>query len=132
MAISVTVTSAKIDVTATDVGGNTIDEIYVAVAASAFPTLMVRAGESAPYTYSIPGQTELEISTGCYIKDYTAGGGILQWNSRTAHGSVFDPQTGSVVELGPDWVIDFSNNDSYTPIFIGTDSVFYRVRRAIM
>lgn len=114
MAISVTVTSIKISVTATDVAGNTIDDIYQAVALSGFPALMVRTGVSAPYTYSIPVQTELEFLNGTYIKDYTSGGGILIWASRTQHiTSMFDLQSGSKLELGPDWIIDFEKNSTY-------------------
>jgi len=113
MAISVTVTATKIDVTATDAGGNTIDEIYQAVAASGFPANMTRAG-AGPYTYSIPAQTELEISTNCYIKDYSVGGGILQWSSRSANSTnLLDLQNNAILELGPDWLIDFDTSDTY-------------------
>lgn len=113
MAISVTVTSAKIDVTATDVGGNTIDDIYVAVAASAFPALMVRTG-TGPYVYTLPAQTELEISANCWIKDYTAGGGTLEWGSRTANSTaILDNANGGKLELGPDWTIDFCSVGTY-------------------
>lgn len=117
-AISVTIATNEIRVTATDAGGNTIDDIYVAVAASAQPTYMVRSGASAPYTYSLPAQMYLNISGG-YIKDYTSGGGTIQWNARSASSTTtFRVQSAAKLELGPDWVVDFSTTITlYTYVY---------------
>ncbi len=118
MAVTVSLSNTKIDVTSTGGVQEPLELIYQAVIAID-ATRMTRSGsgiEGEPYIYTIPpksGQVycEFEISSGCKVLFQNSGSNYskLQWTWGSTSGiyTVFDMATGSEIEVEAGFEFDF-------------------------
>jgi len=118
--MAVTVAATLITVTS---GTETIDSIYVAVAASAFPAIMTKTGTD-PYVYTLVGNIKLLINGGTTLNMSNVGD-TLQWGSRTANmAPAFQVQANSTFTMAAGTTLDFdsstSNKYSYWYIYGNT------------
>jgi len=118
MAVSITLSDLKIDVTATGGVEATLEEVYQAVIAldAARMTRTGAGSEVDPYLYNIPpkaGQVycELEISSGCDVLFQNSGTNYSSlswtWGVTSAAPYIFDPAAGSHISAEPGFIFDF-------------------------
>jgi len=117
MAVTVSLTSTKIDITSTGGVQATLEEVYQAVIA-VDATRMTRTGTGTsadPYVYQlIPGTgaayVELEISSGCKVLFQNSGSNYSRlewtWGSTTVATYMLDFASNSEVEIEPGFIFD--------------------------